>query len=326
MNQNNMKAINTCSLTRCSPQSLILFSLPKTKREIHNQPIQFDETHRKRFISLSSNLGIPPGTELTAWYRIRAVDIRQVPDGAAFLKLFGNSTSKMLESMVPEHTWLPWMFRSNVRLFWQSTENQKRFLDWLKDTLNLPNHHELAKISPKEIERYGGRPLLRKYNSSLQAAIDSIYGGSEPAKPAVEWSKYTTPERRRDALLRLEEQLGIKKKEDWYSITYASLRQVGGFKSLFDRYYSASVANAVRELHPDHEWLEWRFTQAKRGFWKEEENQRAFLEWLVRQESDKELRNRGLFFCSSRLRSRRLRRDRCHSKFPPPLPCNFPAV
>jgi hypothetical protein len=33
-------------------------------------------------------------------------------------------------------------------------------------------------------------------------------------------------------------------------------------------------------MYPDHEWLPWMFHKAPQGFWSEQKNVRAYLEWL----------------------------------------------
>jgi hypothetical protein len=47
--------------------------------------------------------------------------------------------------------------------------------------------------------------------------------------------------------------------------------------------YGGSVAHAVYEVFPSHNWVIWKFGQVPKGFWESQANQRAYCEWLAEQ-------------------------------------------
>ena len=44
--------------------------------------------------------------------------------------------------------------------------------------------------------------------------------------------------------------------------------------------YRYSVSLAVMELFPEHRWQGWKFRLVPKGWWKDIENQRAFVDYL----------------------------------------------
>lgn len=248
---------------------------------------------RSKYLELSKELGI---TDLSGWYGVSAAAIRDSVPGRSLLKKFKSSPLKMLESLEPNHKWQPWLFSSPSRIFWRSLENQRKFLDWVQQKIDLKSPLDLVSVPSAQIIEYGGRPLLSKYNFSVHAAVAQIYGIStsleKTSSSRGRKRKYTTPEARRQALLELEQRLGIRQKEDWYRVTYSSVWDEG-LKSLFDRFYKSSIRNAVAALYPEHEWLDWKFTQVPKGFWGVEDNQRRFLEWFVQRDRPR-LASRGM--------------------------------
>jgi hypothetical protein len=36
-------------------------------------------------------------------------------------------------------------------------------------------------------------------------------------------------------------------------------------------------------MYPDYEWLPWKFTFTPKGFWSDQQNQRAFIDWVGKQ-------------------------------------------
>lgn len=54
--------------------------------------------------------------------------------GAGFLKHFG-SPFVAVKELFPKKDWLEWRFNSVPRGFWNSLDNQRRYLDWLGDHL-----------------------------------------------------------------------------------------------------------------------------------------------------------------------------------------------
>ena len=53
-----------------------------------------------------------------------------------FLRLYGNSPSKLLQHIYPEYDWSLWKFDTVPMGYWQSTQNIEIFIDRLETQLD----------------------------------------------------------------------------------------------------------------------------------------------------------------------------------------------
>lgn len=74
----------------------------------------------------------------------------------------------------------------------------------------------------------------------------------------------------------LSKKLGIKKMDDWYTITNQHIRQHGG-RGLLKAYHDSHV-ELITKLFPDHKWQKWKFVRTPHGYWESISNQRVFFE------------------------------------------------
>ena len=98
---------------------------------------------------------------------------------------------KLITSIFPNHTWLPWKFNQVPRDFWSQLENQKMYIKWLSEEINIKsmddwyhvsrevdygNHGNVYKNMKFQdfIRNYGGA-LLQNYNGSPTELINSIF-------------------------------------------------------------------------------------------------------------------------------------------------------
>jgi hypothetical protein len=85
-------------------------------------------------------------------------------------------------------------------------------------------------------------------------------------------------------------QLGMKGMDDLYQLRRSSIEENKGFWML--QKYGGSVYSAVSTIYPNHQWLEWKFSSLRPSFWNERDNQRRFLQWVMKEKklcSPKEL-------------------------------------
>lgn len=62
--------------------------------------------------------------------------------------------------------------------FWNSMENQKRFMDEIASKLCIKYPSDWGKVTGRRIHELGGNTLLRGYyNGSLFACLQSVYKG-----------------------------------------------------------------------------------------------------------------------------------------------------
>lgn len=62
-------------------------------------------------------------------------------------------------------------------LFWESKENERRFLDEVATKYNLESVSDWRKVTASLIKKCGGQGLLKKYKGSLAAALKRNYPG-----------------------------------------------------------------------------------------------------------------------------------------------------
>ena len=44
--------------------------------------------------------------------------------------------------------------------------------------------------------------------------------------------------------------------------------------------YKGSQINLINAVFPNYKWLPWKFKQAPKGFWKDENNIKEYMNWL----------------------------------------------
>eukprot|EP01114_Cavostelium_apophysatum_P016753 TRINITY_DN4827_c0_g2_i1.p1 TRINITY_DN4827_c0_g2~~TRINITY_DN4827_c0_g2_i1.p1 ORF type:complete len:353 (+),score=89.68 TRINITY_DN4827_c0_g2_i1:51-1109(+) len=77
----------------------------------------------------------------------------------------------------------------------------------------------------------------------------------------------------------LGKKLQYKQWEDWYQLTPKQIEENGGGEIL-KFYYKASIPRALATVYPEVKWKLWKMNRVPPGFWKNKQNQRAFLEDL----------------------------------------------
>src|SRR5690606_12641352 len=88
-----------------------------------------------------------------------------------------------------------------------------------------------------------------------------------------------TDDAQREALERIgREKLGVKKLNDWYSVTAADVHKyLGSIKKY------GSLYDALKKLYPNHNWDPIRFSRVPQGYWTDVNTQRLALEKLGKQ-------------------------------------------
>jgi hypothetical protein len=123
--------------------------------------------------------------------------------------------------------------------------------------------------------------LLHKFGNSLSKALAAAY-------PEIQWEDWmfqkvsrgfwsdTTNTRR--FFTWLGKQIGVKSQEDWYSVTGTTLHRYNAYRVLSN--FNNSISTALVAAFPELTWHRWKFYQAPKGFWKQPDNAKEFLEHL----------------------------------------------
>jgi hypothetical protein len=89
----------------------------------------------------------------------------EVPDSSI-------SSSNAPQAVYPEFTWYQWLFDSCPHNFWLEASNQRKYLDWIAETLQISSWHQ---VSNRDILPYKGERLLNLYNNSITQAVLTLY-------------------------------------------------------------------------------------------------------------------------------------------------------
>lgn len=96
------------------------------------------------------------------------------------------------------------------------------------------------------------------------------------ARPRGTWQSV---EARRQFVVSVGEKLGFRTPEDYYRMSGQNLVDAGG-AALYSNYYKSSLMNVLLETFPDFAWQFWRLDRTPKGFWNNDNNLRAYLDWL----------------------------------------------
>jgi hypothetical protein len=80
----------------------------------------------------------------------------------------------------------------------------------------------------------------------------------------------------RATLTLLAQSLGVKRPEDWYTI---SKTQIMKLQPLFLEDNGGTLYNALKSLQPEHKWLPWKFRRVEDGFWDDRANVSEYMAW-----------------------------------------------
>lgn len=217
------------------------------------------------------------------WYAVTAKSFVR-NRGSAVLKRYYMSPAETVRSLFPQYDWHAWLFSRVPNGFWEVAANRRRFVAWLGRELGVRHWEDWYAVTNKDFVRHRGMTLLNRYGSSIPLLLSSLF----PEHDWKPWLFEETPNNfwvsranRRRYIDWLAEQLGIKKTEDWYRVTYADFeRHRGG--TLLAVFEPGSVLAAVRDAFPDYPWEPWRFKTAEKGFWTVRGNRLRYMRWLGR--------------------------------------------
>jgi hypothetical protein len=214
--------------------------------------MDLDKDSGTQILSAQKNIFNPPLTKL----RFSALKslINNKYDGT-FLNL--------LEAIYPEHEWLPWKFPQAPARFWSQHANQRRYLDWLGNSMGFNSKDDYYKLTKADLTDTGGGALLQNYfKGSIAAMVTAAY----PEHKFLPWKFvrlekrfWETAANRRRFLDWAAAELQVRQAEDWYSISTQQLWNVGG-RAILMR-YSSNLRLLITENYPEHGWVPERFMQ-----------------------------------------------------------------
>jgi very-short-patch-repair endonuclease len=94
--------------------------------------------------------------------------------------------------------------------------------------------------------------------------------------PDGHWNKFSNHIKFRDYIAN---KLKLETPDDWYGVSTASIRKLGG-NGLLNLKYEGQTLLFLKAVFPEHTWYPWLFKNKLNNFWKEISMQILFIEWL----------------------------------------------
>lgn len=234
--------------------------------------------NRLRYMQwLEKQLGIET---LSDWYRISKEDFLR-HGGSGMMSLF-RCPSRAVKATFPDHEWVPWFFVEIPHGYFADPTNRRLYMDWLGKRLGFQKPEDWYAVTHRTFEENAGQYILQHYYGQSPVAALREYYPDYDWKPwffAFPGSKFwKKPENRRQYLDWLGRELGFATPEDWKNLRHDHLLNNHGTTLL--KFYRRSLAIAMREYLPGHEWEEWLFPYSGGKFWKKRENRLRYLRWL----------------------------------------------
>lgn len=211
------------------------------------------ENQRRFMDDLGDKIGVKV---LDDWYSKSTNELIANRAGA-LLGIYGNSLSKLLTAVYPNHSWEISKFSKKPQNYWQSLENQKRFMDELGQKIGVSSEEELEKwygYTYELLDQNGGRGLSARYKN-LPELLATIY-------PNFSWQLWRFAGQLRNALQNesefeklfsyLEKALDIRQPEDWYRVTTDQLTALK--VSSFSKSTEGGLVELLARRYPTVKW------------------------------------------------------------------------
>eukprot|EP01122_Echinamoeba_exundans_P016844 TRINITY_DN8668_c0_g1_i1.p1 TRINITY_DN8668_c0_g1~~TRINITY_DN8668_c0_g1_i1.p1 ORF type:complete len:358 (-),score=18.10 TRINITY_DN8668_c0_g1_i1:317-1390(-) len=237
---------------------------------------------RAYFDWLHKTLGLK---SMEDWYQITMLQVRKHHRGPLYM--FDDSLHDALADSYPEHKFLPWRFTYVPHSFWNSLQNQRDFMDWIGNQLNIQQMKDWYSVSLEQMSKFRAERLIAVHGDSLSATLRAVY-------PEHEWQEWmfesriskleffkASIENQRRYVKWLEEMLQIQSLESWYYVEQATIYS-GRLKGTgWLELYQGNLSRALQSIYPNHEWLPWKFhSGVEDGFWTVAANRNRFVDWV----------------------------------------------
>ena len=82
--------------------------------------------------------------------------------GTGILQKYNHNLAKMMESIYPEHDWIPWKFHQVSKGYYDSKMHRQKYVEWLTKQLDIRSLNDWYRVSKWQIQRIAPLSLLRK--------------------------------------------------------------------------------------------------------------------------------------------------------------------
>jgi hypothetical protein len=110
--------------------------------------------NRQEFMSwLGKKLNI---AEPSNWYLVTTRDFADNGGSGLLRHHYQDSVSNAVMQTFPHHAWLPWKFKLTPRGYWNSIENQRKFVDWFAAEHGIKNVTDWYSVGRQDVGQAGG--------------------------------------------------------------------------------------------------------------------------------------------------------------------------
>jgi len=220
-----------------------------------------EKENQKAFLDfLAKKFGFKDG-EMEGWYKVSHKMIIE-NGGSGLLKRFDGSFQSLLESIYPDFKWDPLKFIKAPMNYWDSMENQRKFMENLSIKLGIHGKDDEVdkrwyKLTHKMLLENGGNGLLLYFKGSIPNMISSIFPELkfELWKFSVRSERMQkAPQSEKEMLDFVEAALDLKLPLDWLRVDQDQLTALG--VSRFLKFSNGSLFLALKSRYPNENWSE----------------------------------------------------------------------
>ena len=241
-----------------------------------------DEDNQRLYLDhLSKKLKI---SNLEDWKKVTEYVLKK-NGGSGLLKYYSN-VHEALEKLYPEENWNIFNRKRLPNDFWNSLENQRKFMNFVKQKLNIQKMEDWYSVKTLDIKELGGSRLLHIY-PSIEDLFTTIFPNYEwdftkfVKVPSFFWKNVNN---QKIWLQNLGEKLNIKELSEWQNYSSKTIIENGG-RGLIDEYQN--YFDMLSGIYPDYNWSFLHQKRISKFFFESEDNQREFILQLLKNEKIK---------------------------------------
>lgn len=106
------------------------------------------ENRKELFDSLAIKLGIKTRED---WYNVSSDYIEQNGGAGLLRNYYNNSLRLALQSIYPDYDWKEHLFQSVPKHYWQDTNNQRKYLEWIGQQFNINQFADWFALSRRQL-------------------------------------------------------------------------------------------------------------------------------------------------------------------------------
>lgn len=239
------------------------FARPPKERSV--KPIGYWNSRDNRLKSLHevvTSLGIR-ADQRDGWQAVTRRDIVQ-HGGGMLMKLYNNSPFAMISDLVPETEMRGTDIGKRVpRRYWDSAENRRQFMLDVAEKFSVVSQEDWKKVRWRDLTHMGATSFLNRYDSVTDALADTFPEGwhgeqwtSLKCRDKVPNNYWANNDNVLAFVKHVEEALSLKGPEEWYRVSLAQLRTLGGGTLLEKK----KLVDVLRLAYPEIAWDGERLT------------------------------------------------------------------